>query len=125
MLTLWLVFLEYSVPYNGASESVRLSSQLPWASFLKKVADAINVPRKKASSLRFAYKFSSDAVRSEFRHLNKNEHYTNMVSEAVVAKAKLEKSKKQDKRFAVTLKDMRDDGKKGKGKGKVISEVRC
>ncbi len=85
----------------------------------------MNVPRKKANTLRFAYRFSSQAQKATLSHLFKEEHLEKLVNDAEEAIMILVASKKQSKKFFVELLDKREkedargtDKKKSKGKGK-------
>ncbi|TFY73318.1 hypothetical protein EWM64_g10694 [Hericium alpestre] len=100
--------VKFSVPFNGATESISISSKTSWTSFVTKLANLMSVSPKHVS---VAYRFSVDARSSPFSHLSKASHLRELFNKAPRA-ARSSRSKKE---FFVELKDLSQPGGKSSG----------
>ncbi|KAG6848686.1 hypothetical protein H0H93_014862 [Arthromyces matolae] len=98
--------VEFSVPYNGANETLEVQSDISWTEFISHLADIMSRSPKNVS---VAYRFSTDTRTSPFKHLNKAMHLMELMCRAREAKEKLEKSRSQ-KPFIVELKSLDNVG---------------
>jgi len=102
--------LTFSVPFDGANETLTVPSNISWTKFISKLADIMSLSPK---NVRVAYRFSTDPRTSPFSHLSKSIHLVELAHAAKQA----EKVTRSKKPFVVELKDLDASGK-GKGSSK-------
>lgn len=81
------------------------------------VADILGVAPKRVL---VGYRFNMPTKREEYQHLNTEELFQTLIKDAIamIDGQKKAKGAKAKKKLVVELKDLRDDGGKGKKKGK-------
>ncbi|KAG5650059.1 hypothetical protein H0H81_000933 [Sphagnurus paluster] len=111
--------ITFSVPFKGATESLKIMSNISWAEFVGNLADTMCIPPKQVS---VAYRFSTDPRSAAFKHLSKPIHLIELVEAVVSAEEQLTNSKSK-KVFSVELKSL-EDGSVGKGKASKAKPVK-
>lgn len=109
----------FSVPHDGAVETVVLQSSTTWHDFRHTIAEKIDVATKHLS---LSYRLNSQPQKAPFRHLSTTVHYLELVDsvneELESRAAKSSKATGKMKALVVELKDLRPADRKGKGKAK-------
>ncbi|KAJ7195456.1 hypothetical protein GGX14DRAFT_575515 [Mycena pura] len=98
--------LKFSVPFEGANTTLKVSSNIVYSELLSQLADTMSLPPK---DVHVAYRFSTQIRSDPFSHLSKSIHLIELVATARDA----QRTTKSKKEFKVELKDL---GVNGKGK---------
>ncbi|KAF8989203.1 hypothetical protein BDZ89DRAFT_1198526 [Hymenopellis radicata] len=104
--------VKFLVPFDGASDSLTVSSDDSWMNFCYALADLISLPRKQVHTLSYGYRFSTWTQKHPFGHLSEERHLTELMSEA---RDVLAQKKKPTKPFLVELKELNVEAGRKKG----------
>ena len=102
--------ISFSVPYDGATEQITLSSDTDFKEFKKALA---KITHKHRDELRYGYRFSTDARTTPLSHLRTDNHFSQTMKCACAAMAEHNGSRttgrksKPKKAFAVELSELK------------------
>ncbi|KAF8130428.1 hypothetical protein K438DRAFT_1948362 [Mycena galopus ATCC 62051] len=110
--------LKFSVPFEGANSTLKVSSKIKWQDLLSQLANTMSLPPK---SVRIAYRFSIQPGNTPLRHLLSAVH----LMELVAAAYKVMSTMTSKKDFVVVLKALGEAPAKGKGKADTKAEKKA
>lgn len=70
------ITITYAVPYDGAVETMRMTSTVSYAQFRERIAEEMKTPLK---DLHVSYRLSSEPKSGPLHHLSKPLHYLELI----------------------------------------------